>query len=109
MLMEANFAGTAIQNNYTEFWTMLDWANPEALGTLKEWTKYVSKPLAIGQSKNSKDIERIRAKVCPAFWWDRAMCVIRLCRKSPPSSRTTYFHTISSAGAFFGFQLQIPT
>ncbi|KAF9784664.1 P-loop containing nucleoside triphosphate hydrolase protein [Thelephora terrestris] len=54
--------GTAIQNNYTEFWTMLDWANPEALGTLKEWTKYVSKPLAIGQSKNSKDIERIRAK-----------------------------------------------
>jgi len=46
---------------------MLDWANPEALGTLKEWTKYVSKPLAIGQSKNSKDAERIRAKVGPVF------------------------------------------
>ncbi|KAF9649557.1 hypothetical protein BDM02DRAFT_3229957 [Thelephora ganbajun] len=55
--------GTAIQNNYTEFWTMLDWVNPGALGTLKEWTKYVSKPLTIGQSKNSKDAERIRAKV----------------------------------------------
>jgi hypothetical protein len=46
---------------------MLDWANPEALGTLKEWIKYVSKPLAIGQSKNSKDAERIRAKVCLEF------------------------------------------
>ena len=45
---------------------MLDWANPGALGTLKEWTKYVSKPLGIGQSKNSKDVERIRAKVGPA-------------------------------------------
>ena len=46
---------------------MLDWANPEALGTLKEWTKYVSKPLVIGQSKNSKDVERIRAKVSLTF------------------------------------------
>lgn len=81
---------------------MLDWANPGALGTLKEWTKYVSKPLAIGQSKNSRDVERIRAKVCPTFWWDRTTCLIRLCRKSLPSSRTSYFHNISSAGAFLG-------
>lgn len=50
---------------------MLDWANPETLGTLKEWTKYVSKPLAIGQSKNSKDVERIRAKVGPMLPFGR--------------------------------------
>jgi len=70
--------GTAIQNNYTEFWTMLDWANPEALGTLKEWTKYVSKPLATGQSKNSKDVERIKAKVGPTFSRGRRVYVIQL-------------------------------
>jgi hypothetical protein len=93
--------GTAIQNNYTEFWTMLDWANPEALGSLKEWTKYVSKPLAIGQSKHSKDFERIRAKVSPVITLYRTVCVIRVCRKSLPSSRTNYFHNISSAGTFF--------
>lgn len=46
---------------------MLDWANPEALGTLKEWSKFVSKPLAIGQSKNSRDAERIRAKAGTYF------------------------------------------
>jgi len=75
--------GTAIQNNYTEFWTMLDWANPEGLGTLKEWTKYVSKPLAIGQSKNSKDVERIRAKVSPKFSQSQSIRVNQLSRKLP--------------------------
>jgi SNF2 family DNA or RNA helicase len=86
---------------------MLDWANPEALGTLKEWTKYVSKPLAIGQSKNSKDIERIRAKVCPILSWSQSIRVNQLRRKSPQSLRTNYSPNISSAGTF-GFQLHMP-
>lgn len=62
---------------------MLDWANPGTLGTLKEWTKHVSKPLAIGQSKNAKDFERIRAKVGPIVSWCRSICVNQLSRKLP--------------------------
>jgi hypothetical protein len=98
--MEITLPGTAIQNNYTEFWTMLDWANPEAVGTLKEWTRYVSKPLAIGQSKNAKDVERIKAKVCPTSSRGWAVYVIRVSRKPPPSSRTHYYRNTSSAGSF---------
>ena len=86
---------------------MLDWANPEALGTLKEWTKYVSKPLAIGQSKNSKDVERIRAQASLTFPSGRSIYVIQLSRKLRSSSKTRYFPSISSAG-LFGFQLYIP-
>lgn len=86
---------------------MLDWANPEALGTLKEWIKYVSKPLAIGQSKNSKDVERIRAKVSPIFSWGRSICENQLCRKLLLSLKTNCSLNISSAGTF-GFQLRMP-
>ena len=86
---------------------MLDWANPEALGTLKEWTKYISKPLAIGQSKNSKDVERIRAKVGLIFSQSQSICVNKLCRKLLQPLKTNYSPNISSAGTF-GFQLRMP-
>jgi len=86
---------------------MLDWANPGALGTLKEWTKYVSKPLAIGQSKNSKDVERIRAKVGLTFSRSRLICVNQLCRKLPQPLKINCSPNISSAGTF-GFQLCMP-
>lgn len=86
---------------------MLDWTNPGALGTLKEWTKYVSKPLAIGQSKNSKDVERIRAKVGLIFSRIRLICVNQLCRKLPQPLKINCSPNISSAGTF-GFQLCMP-
>lgn len=55
--------GTAIQNSYRELWTVLDWTNPGSVGTDKEWTTHVTKPLVIGQSASAKDEERARAKV----------------------------------------------
>jgi len=53
--------GTAIQNSYMEFWTLLDWANPGSVGTEKQWKKTVADPLAAGQAKGCKEEERLRA------------------------------------------------
>ena len=54
--------GTAIQNSYEEMWTLLDWSNPGRVGTLKQWKKLVSKPLAVGQSASATPEERTCAK-----------------------------------------------
>ncbi|KZP30044.1 hypothetical protein FIBSPDRAFT_884345 [Athelia psychrophila] len=53
--------GTAIQNNYGELWTILDWTNPGELGTLKQWKGYVVHPLSVGQSVKCTDEQRLRA------------------------------------------------
>ncbi|EKM52602.1 uncharacterized protein PHACADRAFT_261138 [Phanerochaete carnosa HHB-10118-sp] len=52
--------GTAIQNNYDELWALLDWTNPGALGSIKQWQRYVSKPLTRGQSKSATADEKLR-------------------------------------------------
>ncbi|KAI8972582.1 P-loop containing nucleoside triphosphate hydrolase protein [Trametes punicea] len=54
-------SGTVIQNGYEELWTVLDWTNPGAVGTRKQWETYVEKPLRIGQSKSATDEEHVRA------------------------------------------------
>jgi hypothetical protein len=35
--MRIGLTGTAIQNGYEEFWTLLDWTNPGSVGTPREW------------------------------------------------------------------------
>ncbi|KAI6784204.1 DNA excision repair protein ERCC-like-like protein [Emericellopsis cladophorae] len=58
-LMEVNalcrigLTGTAIQNKYEEFWTLLDWTNPGQFGTLGEWRSAISIPLTLGQSHDA--------------------------------------------------------
>ncbi|OSD03707.1 hypothetical protein PYCCODRAFT_1490777 [Trametes coccinea BRFM310] len=54
-------SGTVIQNGYEELWTVLDWTNPGAVGTRKQWETYVEKPLRIGQSKSASDEEHVQA------------------------------------------------
>ena len=49
-LCRIGLTGTAIQNRYEEFWTLLDWTNPGNFGTIAEWKHAVSKPLTVGQS-----------------------------------------------------------
>lgn len=49
-LCRIGLTGTAIQNNYEEFWTLLNWTNPGYFGTLREWKNSVVKPLTLGQS-----------------------------------------------------------
>ena len=55
--------GTTIQNSYLEMWTILDWTNPERLGTSKQWTGYVVRPLTIGQSAGATEDQRATALV----------------------------------------------
>ncbi|KAK9466812.1 P-loop containing nucleoside triphosphate hydrolase protein [Lipomyces arxii] len=49
-LCRIGLTGTAIQNAYEDMWTILNWANPGALGSKKLWIKTISKPLKAGQS-----------------------------------------------------------
>ena len=52
-----------IQNGYEELWTVLNWTNPGAVGTRKQWETYVEKPLRLGQSKSASDEEHVKAAV----------------------------------------------
>ena len=54
----------AIQNSYSELWTLLDWTNPGAVGTRKQWEGYVAQPLVRGQSRSASEDERFQAVVC---------------------------------------------
>ncbi|TBU31240.1 P-loop containing nucleoside triphosphate hydrolase protein [Dichomitus squalens] len=54
-------SGTVIQNGYEELWTVLNWTNPGAVGTRKQWESYVEKPLRLGQSKSASDEEHVKA------------------------------------------------
>ncbi|SPN97373.1 related to DNA repair protein RAD26 [Cephalotrichum gorgonifer] len=52
-LCRIGLTGTAIQNSYDEFWTLLNWSNPGRYGSLSEWTSTISRPLTIGQSHDA--------------------------------------------------------
>jgi SNF2 family DNA or RNA helicase len=58
--------GTAIQNSYLELWTILDWTNPGRLGSSKQWTGFVARPLTIGQSAGATEDQRATALVMPS-------------------------------------------
>jgi len=42
-------------------WTILDWTNPDRLGSSKQWHGYVVKPLTAGQSAGATEEERAKA------------------------------------------------
>lgn len=56
-LCRIGLTGTAIQNNYEELWTLLNWANPGKLGPLAIWKSTICQPLKVGQSHNASDHE----------------------------------------------------
>ena len=58
--------GTAIQNSYLELWTILDWTNPRRLGSSKQWTGFVARPLTVGQSAGATEDQRATALVMPS-------------------------------------------
>lgn len=49
-LCRIGLTGTAIQNKYEEFWTLLNWTNPGHFGALREWQQSIVRPLTQGQS-----------------------------------------------------------
>ena len=62
-LRRFGLTGTTIQNSYKEMWTILDWTNPDRLGTSRQWHGFVVKPLTTGQSAGATEEERARALV----------------------------------------------
>jgi hypothetical protein len=55
--------GTAVQNDYVEMWTLLDWSNPGKLGTLNQWKATIANPLKLGQASNANEEQLIAARV----------------------------------------------
>lgn len=54
--------GTAIQNNYDELYTLLNWTNPGKYGTLGFWKANVSAVLKNGQKHNATNWELTNAR-----------------------------------------------
>jgi SNF2 family DNA or RNA helicase len=52
-LCRIGLTGTAIQNNYDELWTLLNWTNPGRFGSLASWKGSISNPLRIGQAHDA--------------------------------------------------------
>lgn len=56
-------AFAVIQNGYEELWTVLNWTNPGAVGTRKQWKSFVEEPLRVGQSRSATDEQHLKAAV----------------------------------------------
>jgi SNF2 family DNA or RNA helicase len=56
-LCRIGLTGTAVQNKYDEFWTLLNWTNPGRFGTMAEWRTCISGPLKIGQSHDATNAQ----------------------------------------------------
>lgn len=78
--------GTAIQNNYNELWTILNWTSPGKLGNANQWELTVTRPLALGQSKSANESERVKSievrnrlvnKLLPRFFLRRDKNLIK--------------------------------
>ncbi|KAH9922295.1 P-loop containing nucleoside triphosphate hydrolase protein [Epithele typhae] len=79
-------SGTVIQNGYEELWTVLNWTNPGAAGSRKQWKSFVEHPLRVGQSRSATDDQHIRAalvaktlteKILPQLFLRRTKDIIK--------------------------------
>lgn len=52
-LCRIGLTGTAIQNKYSEFWTLLNWTNPGRFGSSRDWATGIAIPLTRGQSHDA--------------------------------------------------------
>lgn len=61
-LCRIGLSGTAIQNNYDELWTLLNWTNPGRFGALTNWKQSISTPLKMGQAHDCTKAELATAR-----------------------------------------------
>ena len=54
--------GTPIQNAFKELWCLLDWANPDAVGTWSNFDTTIANPMLQGQKFNASKVELTVAK-----------------------------------------------
>ncbi|PSR99032.1 putative DNA repair protein RAD26 [Coniella lustricola] len=84
-LCRIGLTGTAIQNKYEEFWTLLNWTNPGYFGNLREWNTSIGKPLTRGQSHEAtiqqlslarKTAKKLVENLLPNFFLRRMKALI---------------------------------
>lgn len=84
-LCRIGLTGTAIQNKYEEFWTLLNWTNPGHFGSLREWQQSIVKPLTQGQSHEAtwhqlslarKTAKKLVQNLLPQFFLRRMKSLI---------------------------------
>lgn len=84
-LCRIGLTGTALQNNYEELFTLLNWANPGKLGTRGGWHSKISDPLRKGQAHNATNHQlatarltgtQLKKKILPPFFLRRAKALI---------------------------------
>ncbi|KAL8697202.1 MAG: hypothetical protein Q9201_007247 [Fulgogasparrea decipioides] len=61
-LCRIGLTGTAIQNNYDELWTLLNWTNPGKFGPITTWKTSISEPLKMGQSHDATIYQLSKAR-----------------------------------------------
>ncbi|QDS70112.1 hypothetical protein FKW77_005257 [Venturia effusa] len=84
-LCRIGLTGTAIQNNYDELWTLLNWTNPGRFGSLASWQASISKPLKLGQAHDAtsyqlglarRTAEKLVKNLLPQFFLRRMKSLI---------------------------------
>ncbi|KKY19458.1 putative dna excision repair protein [Diplodia seriata] len=84
-LCRIGLTGTAIQNNYYELWTLLNWTNPGRFGALATWKHCISDPLKMGQAhdatyqqlaKARKTAKSLVSNLLPQFFLRRMKSLI---------------------------------
>lgn len=85
-LCRIGLTGTAIQNNYEELWTLLNWTNPGRFGPISTWKVSICDPLKLGQSHNASNYQLARARktakllvtnLLPQFFLRRTKALIK--------------------------------
>ncbi|KAK7208445.1 putative DNA excision repair protein [Myxozyma melibiosi] len=79
-LCRIGLTGTALQNKYEDLWTLLDWANPGAVGSRKSWMQMISAPLKAGQSHNATANALAKARVTAMKLRDNVLSLFLLRR-----------------------------
>lgn len=57
-------SGTPIQNDLTEYYSLINFVNPDMLGPPGEFRRQYENPIARGQNADSSDKEREKAVAC---------------------------------------------
>jgi SNF2 family DNA or RNA helicase len=56
--------GTVMQNSFIELWTLVDFVNPNYLGSLENFRKYFINPIKNGQRHNALEIHIAQGRIC---------------------------------------------
>lgn len=111
-LCRIGLTGTAIQNNYEELWTLLNWTNPGRFGPVSTWKASICEPLKLGQSHNATVYQLSRARktakklvenLLPQFFLRRMKTLIK--DQLPKKSDRVVFCplTVTQASAYENF------